>query len=108
VVVFVGLSAVLEDLVGVWGYQYRLGVVWADSLGDEERSERMLTLVGVGAGTGLLLVLGGSGFFVVVVVVLVVVGDAGADVGRLMLSVQRPPMHVMMYVWRGSRFAGTC
>jgi hypothetical protein len=25
-----------------------------------------------------------------------------------MLSVQRPPMHVMMYVWRGSRFAGAC
>jgi hypothetical protein len=76
----------------------------------------VLTLVGVGAGTGLLLVLGGSGLevdlggsgFFVVVVSLLVVGCGGADVGRLMLSVQRPPMHVMMYVWRGSRFAGAC
>jgi hypothetical protein len=61
------------------------------------RSLGELTLVGVGAGTGLLLVLDGSGFFVVVVV-LIVVGGGGADVGRLMLSVQRPPMHVIMYV----------
>jgi hypothetical protein len=41
-------------------------------------------------------------------VILLVVGSGTADVGRLMLSVQRPLMQVMMYVWRGSRFAGAC
>ena len=102
-------------------------------------ADAWLTFVGVGVGSGFLLVSGffvvvdvgagfvldlvdsgffevvvgvGSGFLLVVVVILLVVGGGAPDVGRLMLSVQRPPMHVMMYVWRGSRatwlFAGTC
>ena len=62
-------------------------------------------------GSGLALDLDGSGFFVVVVTVLLVVGCGMTAVGRLMLSVQRPPIHVMMYVWRGTNsrwlFAGT-
>lgn len=49
----------------------------------------MLTLDGVGVV---------EGFLLVVVVTLVVVGFGGADVGRLMLSLQRPPIHVIMYV----------
>lgn len=53
----------------------------------------MLTFDGVGVGEGCLLV---------VVVTLVVVGFGAEDVGRLMLSLQRPPIHVIMYVWRGS------
>ena len=70
-------------------------------------------LVVFGGSGFLLVVVGGSGFLVVVVVVtLLVVGLGGSDVGRLMLSVQRPPIHVMMYVWRASRLAcfsaGTC
>ena len=62
-------------------------------------------------GSGLALDLDGSGFFVVVTVLLVV-GCGMTAVGRLMLSVQRPPIHVMRYVvWRGTKlgwlFAGT-
>jgi len=67
----------------------------------------------VGVGSGFLLDVVGSGFLVVVVVVtLLVVGCGTPDVGRLMLSVQRPPMQVMIYVWRGTMstwlFAGAC
>lgn len=58
----------------------------------------MLTFVGVGVGSGFLLVV----VTFVVVVALLDVGLDGSDVGRLMLSLQRPPIHVMMYVWRGS------
>lgn len=69
-------------------------------------------VVVVGVGSGFVLDLGGSGFLLVVVVILLVVGSGTPGVGRLMLSVQRPPMHVMIYVWRGSRatllFAGAC
>jgi len=56
----------------------------------------------VGVGSGFLLDVVGSGFLVVVVVTLLVVGCGTPDVGRLILSVQRPPMHVMIYVWRGT------
>jgi hypothetical protein len=52
----------------------------------------------VGVAVGFVLVVGTSGFLVVVVVTLLVVGCGTPDVGRLMLSVQRPPIHVMMYV----------
>lgn len=47
----------------------------------------MLTFDGVGVG---------EGFLLVVVVTLVVVGFGVEDVGRLMLSLQRPPIHVIM------------
>jgi hypothetical protein len=55
-------------------------------------------VVVVGVAVGFVLVVGTSGFLVVVVVTLLVVGCGTPDVGRLILSVQRPPMHVMMYV----------
>lgn len=57
------------------------------------RGRVILTFDGVGVG---------EGFLLVVVVTLVVVGFGGSDVGRLMLSLQWPPIHVIMYVWRGS------
>lgn len=47
---------------------------------------------GVGVGSGFLLVV----VTLVVVVTLLDVGFGGSDVGRLILSLQRPPIHVMM------------
>jgi hypothetical protein len=58
----------------------------------------VLTFDGEGVGSGFLLVV----VTLVVVVTLLDVGFGGSDVGRLMLSLQRPPIHVIMYVWRGS------
>lgn len=59
--------------------------------------------VGVGVGVALVLDFGGSGLRVVVVV-----GFGTTDGTGVEPSSQRPPMHVMMYVWRLSRllFAG--
>jgi hypothetical protein len=121
-VVLVGLPVVLEvvlivDLVGV-GVGVGVGTGLLVVLGGSGLllvaggSGLLLVLGGSGlllvaGGSAVLLDLGGSGFFVVVVILLVV-GSGTADVGRLMLSVQRPLMQVMMYVWRGSRFAGAC
>jgi hypothetical protein len=53
-----------------------------------------LTLVVVLGGSGFVVVLGGSGFDVVGFAV----GPGGSP-----LSTQCPPIHVMMYVWRGTR-----
>jgi hypothetical protein len=54
----------------------------------------VLTFDGEGVGSGFLLVV----VTLVVVVTLLDVGFGGSDVGRLMLSLQRPPIHVIMYV----------
>lgn len=65
----------------------------------------MLTFEGVGVGLGdgfRLVVVSG---FLLVVVTLLEVGLGGSDVGRLMLSLQRPPIHDMIHVWRGSSCA---
>jgi hypothetical protein len=63
-----------------------------------EYTKCVLTFDGEGVGSGFLLVV----VTLVVVVTLLDVGFGGSDVGRLMLSLQRPPIHVIMYVWRGS------
>lgn len=56
-----------------------------------------ITLLGVGVGVGVILVLhfGGSGLRVVVVVGFGMTEGTGVEP-----SLQWPPMHVMMYVWR--------